>query len=345
VTGGKADGVVDIQTHFIPPQAARLLSAYRHGGGVIHGVGEMGADHPMCGLDTRLRAMDRAGVDVSVLSFAPIGTISDGGLARQLCRVANDGLLAACARYPDRFVATAMLPLPDTEAAGIELGRMRAEGAIRAVQIVAQTTQYQPDLPDFDDLFGMAADAGLPLLIHPAAGVADLSPLFDVYGLASGMHAMVSHALVAARLMQSGMLDRIPRLELILTHLGGILPFLIERLDDRAQGPAMLKPSDYLRTRIHVDGCGYLAGPALRCTIQTLGAGRLLVGSDWPSREIAPAIHAVRGLGLDAAQEAAILRGNALRWFDPARPRRPNLASSTSLSSTDDARTDANTSL
>src|SRR3546814_9097271 len=81
--------------------------------------------------------------------------------------------------------------------------------------------------------FRLAAGERLPILLHPAAGIADLSPAFDDYGLSSGMHAMVSHALVAARMIQSGLLDRIGKLELILTHLGGILPFLIDRLDSR----------------------------------------------------------------------------------------------------------------
>src|SRR3546814_13694916 len=76
------------------------------------------------------------------------------------------------------------------------------------------------------EIFRLAAGERLPILLHPAAGIADLSPAFDDYGLSSGMHAMVSHALVAARMIQSGLLDRIGKLELILTHLGGIMPFL-----------------------------------------------------------------------------------------------------------------------
>src|SRR3546814_14686185 len=94
------------------------------------------------------------------------------------------------------------------------------------------------------------------------------------------MHAMVSHALVAARMIQSGLLDRIGKLELILTHLGGILPFLIDRLDSRNTGPAQHPPSHYLRTRVHVDNCGYPAGPALSLAIETLGIGRVLSSAD-----------------------------------------------------------------
>src|SRR3546814_20589856 len=79
-------------------------------------------------------------------------------------------------------------------------------------------------------------------------------------------------------MIQSGLLDRIGKLELIITHLGGILPFLIDRLDSRNTGPAQHPPSHYLRTRVHVDNCGYPAGPALRLAIAPLGIGRLLIG-------------------------------------------------------------------
>jgi aminocarboxymuconate-semialdehyde decarboxylase len=141
------------------------------------------------------------------------------------------------------------------------------------------------------------------------------------------MHAMISNALVAARMIQSGMLDRIGGLELIVTHLGGILPFLIDRLDSRHSGPTAFPPSHYLRTRLWFDACGYPAGPALRCVLETVGAGRLMIGSDWPSRPIAPALEAIRDLGLGEVAERAILGGNAARWFDPARPRSaPGLA-------------------
>nr|WP_238401958.1 amidohydrolase family protein [Altererythrobacter sp. C41] len=314
--GGTHGGVIDVQTHYVPTKAARLLHDIE-----VDGISRtLELDSPMCTLDARLRAMDDAGVNVSVLSMAPIGVVADEQRRRDICRAANDGLLEACAAHPNRFVMAAALPLPDPSAAHAELARISGEAALRAVQIVAQTTGYRPD-HGFDEVFSLAANQRLPILLHPAAGVADLSPAFDDYGLASGMHAMVSHALVAARMIQSGLLDRVPDLELILTHLGGILPFLIDRLDSRHAGPTRHPPSHYLRTRVHLDNCGYPAGPALRLAIDTVGVERLLIGSDWPSRPIAAALNAVRGAGLSEREESAIMRDNASRWFDPAVPR------------------------
>lgn len=320
---GPAGPVIDIQTHYVPPAAARLLQLYRdRRGASVDGLASGGDPAgPMFGVEARLRAMDAAGVDVSVLSFAPIGVIEDAGVCVDLCRAANDGLLELCATHPRRFVAAATLPLPDGAAALAELIRIRDQGDLRAIHIVAQTTHYRPDATGLQPLFRAAADAGLPIIIHPAAGVADLAPQFADYGLSSGMHAMVSNALVAARMIQSGMLDRIPGLELIVTHLGGILPFLVDRLDSRNSGPSAFPPSYYLRSRLWFDACGYPAGPALRCALETVGADRLLIGSDWPSRPIEPALQAIRDLKMGETVERAILGGNAARWFDPSRPR------------------------
>jgi 6-methylsalicylate decarboxylase len=265
--------------------------------------------------------MDAAGIRVSLVSFAPVGLIDDPNGRADLCRAANDGLLQLCADYPDRFVMAAMLPLPDVDAAYAELERIRHEDDLRAIQIVAQTTLYKPDEIGLEPLFRMAAEGGIPLLLHPSAGVADLSPAFESFGLSSGMHAMISHALVAARIIQSGMMDRIDNLQMIVTHLGGVLPFLIDRIDSRNTGPTRHPPSHYLHSRVFVDNCGYPAGPALRCALETLGAERIMIGSDWPSRPIDPVIEAIRGLGLDSDSEQAIFASNAARWFEPHGPR------------------------
>jgi predicted TIM-barrel fold metal-dependent hydrolase len=265
--------------------------------------------------------MDEAGIAVSVLSLAPLGGIGDEDFLDALCRTANDGLAEACAAHPDRFVMAATLPLPWSGRALRELERIGGEGPVRAIHITADATDYRPDEPALERVFETIAGLRLPIILHPAAGAADLAPAFDAYGLGSGMHAMVSHALVAARIMGSGMLDRIPALELIVTHLGGILPFLIDRMDSRHKGASAQLPSYYLRNRLFLDCCGMPAGPALRCALETVGAERLVLGSDWPSRPIAPALEAIRALALPPAAEAAILEDNAARWFSPGATR------------------------
>src|SRR3546814_3489839 len=94
-----------------------------------------------------------------------------------------------------RFVMAAALPFPDAAAAHAELARIASEASLRAVQIVAQTTGYRPD-QGFDEIFRLAAGERLPILLHPAAGIADLSPAFDDYGLRSEEHTSALQSLM-----------------------------------------------------------------------------------------------------------------------------------------------------
>jgi len=251
----------------------------------------------------------------------PFRPLEDSGVTARLAAIANDELLAACSEHPDRFVALAYLPLPDVAASLVELDRIAHEPALRGISIVAAQTLYRPDQIGIEPLLARASDLGLPVVLHPTVTSTDFGPGFADLGLESGMQAMITTSLVASRLAISGILDRIPGLELILTNLGGVLPFLGERLDTRQQGPARRRFTEYMRTRMYVDNCGYPAGVAFRCALDALGPDRILLGSDYPARPIAPHLESVRAMGLDAAGEAAILGRTAARWFDPRRPR------------------------
>lgn len=268
----------------------------------------------MLGLDERLREMDRHGVDVAVLSFAPVGPSPNATLDADLARTANEGLIAACARHPDRFVMLTRVPLPDAEAAVAELRRVASARCVRGVALLAEATRYRPDALALDPLWAFASERNLAVVLHPPAGEADLSGVFADFGLTSGLHAMVGSAAVLARLVYSGVPDRHPKLDVIATHLGGGAPFLAERLDQRGKGAA--QPfSHYLRDRLYLDNCGFPAGPALRCAIDAAGAGRIVLGSDWPSRPIAECLAPLAALP-DGARRA-IEGGTAARWFTP----------------------------
>ncbi len=302
--------LIDTQTHYVPPQALKLLRQRQARGDPLPAGLTLPLDDgsPMARLDLRLEVMQAHGVDASVLSFAPVGVSDDPGFARELARAANEGLIAACRAHPGRFTALMTLPLPDIDASLSELARLRDTNSIRGLCVVAQTTLYRPDEINLEAVLGEAASRRLVVVIHPPAGVADLNPAFDAFGLGSGLHAVTGASLVVARLVLSGALDRLPHLDLIATHLGGVLPFVAERLDSRGRGGA--RPfSAYLRDRLWFDACAASPGPALRLLIDTVGAQRILLGSDWPSRPLAQAVETMRAAGLDGAA--------AMQWFKP----------------------------
>jgi 6-methylsalicylate decarboxylase len=79
----------------------------------------------------------------------------------------------------------------------------------------------------------------------------------------------------ALRLILAGIVSRHPRLRIIVPHLGGTLPFLIERLDGSLAERTQYKPSEYLKRFWYDTVNGSRA--ALR-----FGADRLLLGTDFP---------------------------------------------------------------
>jgi aminocarboxymuconate-semialdehyde decarboxylase len=274
-------------------------------------------EDPYFDLQHRVALMDSLGVTASVVSLMPFRPVEVSHLSARLAALANDGLLEACSRQADRFVALAHLPLPDVEASLAELERIAGEPGLRGISVVAAQTLYRPDEIGIEPLLARAAELGLPVVLHPTVSSVDFGPGFFGLGLESGMQAMVTTSLVASRLAFSGILDRIPELELVLTNLGGVLPFLGERLDTRQRGPARLPMTEYMRTRMYFDSCGYPAGVAFRCALDAVGPGRILLGSDYPARPIEPHLESVRQLGLSVDEEAAILGGTAARWFAP----------------------------
>jgi aminocarboxymuconate-semialdehyde decarboxylase len=119
------------------------------------------------------------------------------------------------------------------------------------------------------------------------------------------------------RLLASGRLEKYPRLPIILANLGGVFPFIIERLEgywDRVHAgerPLAVRPIEALRRYYLETASGHPA--AIRMTAEVMGIDRLLFGSDYPSFDFVRALRSVRDCALPPDQIALILGGNAKR--------------------------------
>lgn len=232
----------------------------------------------------RLADMDRAGVDMQVLSLNPPMVYWAGGeLATRLARLYNDELAAAVAGRPDRLAGLATVPLQDVPAAVAELGRAVGQLGLRGVYIGSNILGKDLDHPDLFPFFAEAEALRAPVFIHPidVLGVERLR----AYYLHNGLGNPFETALAAARLIFGGVLDRLPRLTVCLAHAGGALPWLVGRLDrvyrvrKEARGGLRRAPSAYLR-RFTYDTITH-HGPGLRYLIDLVGADRVALGSDY----------------------------------------------------------------
>lgn len=313
--------VVDTHTHYVPPGYRAALAREAERSAVFASEQRLrlqsspGDDAPANRLDLRLDAMVEAGVDFSLVSLPPpAATFGEADTATRVAQAANDELVDAAARSDGRLLALLSLPLPHIDASLAELERLAASPHVAGVQVVTtgRSADVSPDAAE--EVLGSIAARGLPVVLHPA--VEPLPPVYDDWMLAASLAPVMSSTIAAARLVLSGLLDRHPSMVLVVPHLGGTLPYLLQRLVDFGRGRAEHDLAHYLRTRMFFDTCSYHP-PAMRCAVDTAGADRLVLGSDYPFRGTPQrAVEDVRSFFLhEPAVASAVLGGTADRLF------------------------------
>jgi aminocarboxymuconate-semialdehyde decarboxylase len=314
---------IDTQAHYAPGAYRAALAAYASSDDAFASLVapqiQLDPDALACRVDEqRLADLDAAGCDVQVLSvFPPGAAFGPRELAAETARATNDDLLAAAAPFGGRFLALGTLPLPYVEESLAELDRIGREPAFRGVSLPAAWEPWRLDDPTFDPIYRRLAELGLVLVVHPA--IAEWPPIYRDWGLAGSIGLTVGTTVASLRLILSGMLDRVPLLDVIVTHLGGSLTFLFQRVAGDGRGNAEHDLGHYLRERVWLDSYSNHL-PALRCAIETVGADRIVFGSDYPARSrLEDGIAQVQTAGLRAEEQHAILGGTAARWFGPER--------------------------
>lgn len=302
--------IIDVHQHYAPPALIEAVSLARP---------ELATSltGPAAVLDPRIRDMDECGIDAALLSVpqpAMLDPGGDGAGYAELARRCNDELVHAAARYPGRFGVLAVLPLADPEASVAEIGRIGGHELVRGVIAFAATDRWTLDRPELEPVYQEIARRDLPVLVHPALDRLSAHPVFGDFGLRASLAPMVETSAAVARIMLSGMLDRVPGLTLIVPHLGGVLPYLAQRLSDQSgTGAAEHDCLEYLRSRCLLDSCSFHA-PALACAVDTVSADRVMLGSDYPYRgPLARAVADIVDSGLDEGARAAILGATAVR--------------------------------
>ena len=265
----------------------------------------------------RLGDMDTEGVDIQAVSCVPFLMYPEvtPELGLTIARINNDALVAACAKYPDRFVPLASVPLQDPPAAAAELERVAKLG-LRGVEIPPNVRGRGLDEPQFAVFWEAAEALQMVVCIHPF----EAAPrgMLARYFLGNLVGNLYDTGLAATLLIYGGVLERHPALRIVLYHAGGALPSLIGRLDmgyglvPECRSAIPRPPSTYV-TQFFFDTIAHNR-TMLRYLTDTYGAEHLVVGSDYPlSAGLAHPVAEVKALGLSPEAEAAILGGTASR--------------------------------
>jgi uncharacterized protein len=259
-------------------------------------VGELSSKLADLG-ERRLKDMDAAGIDLQVISHTSPGTqtlpVSE---AIPLARDANDQLAAAVRAHPDRFAGFATLPTPDPEAAARELERAVQKLGFKGAMINGHTGGRFLDDSAFRPIFEAAVSLDVPLYIHPTeppravreAYYTGFDPFVSAGLATSGWGWHSETAIHALRLVLAGVFDRYPTLQIIIGHMGELIPFYMGRIDDvlslRAKNLQRRAP-DYFLQNFHITTSAIFTNPPLQLALQVMGAERIIFSVDYPYSE------------------------------------------------------------
>lgn len=322
--------VIDVHTHMLSQDW--LDSILKHGGkyGLIQAIGGakvismdgapfMTLTDGMFDYEMRIREMDKAGVDLAIVSLTCPNVFWGGReISLATARAINDDMARQQERFPERIRWFASLPWQHPDDAVAELARARANGAVGVMQIATVSGAPLTDAT-FAPTWAAIEAADLPVLVHPGAppGFKDMG-MFD-YNLIANIGFMFDTTLAITRMIYDGFFDRHPAIKVIASHGGASLPYLVGRLDQcwNNMPPTRINtsrpPSTYLK-QIYYDSVVYTPD-ALEMCLRVGGIDKVLYGSDYPHN-----IGDMRGCrervdALPAAQRDAVRGGNAERIF------------------------------
>ena len=276
----------------------------------------------------RLAHMDAAGIDVQILALtAPGVQIMDKDEAVSFATFANDWLADRIKVHPDRFAGLAACAPQDPAAAAKEIERGVSKLGLKGVIINSHTHAEYLDNEKFWPIFEAAEALDVPIYIHPTGPSKGLvKPLLErgldgaIYGFSVevGMHLL--------RIIISGALDRFPKLQIMVGHVGESLPFSLYRLDYMhgasvrsgryaTMPPLKQKISDYFRQNVYCTNSGVAWAPPIRFMQEVLGVDRVLYAMDYPYQYLAEEVVAMDEMAMSAENKKAFFQTNAERIF------------------------------
>jgi aminocarboxymuconate-semialdehyde decarboxylase len=291
---------IDIYNHVMPLPYLELMKAHYKDQGMVK---RMTGARILWDMDARVEMLSLWPEVQQVLTLANpppevlVGPEESPGLAR----IANDGMAAICAKYPHKFPAfAATIPMNNVAASLIEMDRAIGTLGARGIEIKTNVNGRALDDPAFLPVFERAANHHqVPVWMHPIrpAGFTDYKSepksRFEIWQVMGWPYETTA---AMARMVFSGLFDKLPDLKIITHHCGGMMPFFGGRAETLwAQLGSRTADEDYTQIvkglkRPFMDyfksfyGDTVLGGSAsaLRCGLDFFGPDHVVFASDCP---------------------------------------------------------------
>lgn len=291
---------IDLHCHYLNPAVAAKVSALnpaQHEYSVIYAnaltrevnVRQAKDRGPkLTSIEVRLKDMDRMGIDIQAVCPAPNQCIywAEADLGRELARMANERLAEIAATWPERFVAMGTVPLQNADMAVAELEHCVKNLGMRGVEILPNVKGK--DLTDpalnLEKFFARAQELDVVIFMHPL-GFTQGERLMDHY-FNNVIGNPLETTVAVSHLIFDGVMDRNPKLKVVLPHSGGYLAHYWARMDHahraRPDCHVVIKkaPSSYLK-RFYFDTITFDT-QMLAHLIAKYGADHVVLGTDYP---------------------------------------------------------------
>jgi aminocarboxymuconate-semialdehyde decarboxylase len=271
-------------------------------------------------IELRLKDMDRMGIDIQAVSPAPNQTYywTDPGEGAQLARMVNERIAGIAAEWPERFVGLGTVPLQDADLAVNELTHCVKSLGLRGVEINPNVNGF--DLSDprlsLDSFFAKVQELDVIVFMHPT-GFTQGERLLDHY-FNNVIGNPLETTVAASHLIFDGVMERFPKLKIVLPHAGGYLAHYWARMDHawraRPDCRAVIKkkPSSYLE-KFYFDTITFDRG-MLGHLVERFGADHVVLGTDYPfDMGMEHPVEFIDGARLSKIQKDQIVGGNAAR--------------------------------
>jgi aminocarboxymuconate-semialdehyde decarboxylase len=328
---------LDIYNHVLPRAVTdrmQVLSPQK--GDIVKRVTSIRVLHD---IEARIAMMKQWPGYQQVLTLAnpPLEAMAGPDDSPGLAQLGNDALADICARWPEHFPAwVASLPLNNVPASLAEMDRAIAKGA-RGVQVFTNVNGRPLDEPEFFPIFERAVTHHrVPIWMHPAraANVPDYpTEKKSKYEIWQVLGWPYETSVAMARIVFSGMLDKLPDMKIVTHHLGAMIPYfegrvgpLFDQLGTRTSDEdygALLKsmakrPIEYFRM-FYGDTAVGGSRAAIECGLNFFGPDKVLFATDCPFDPeggpmfIRDTIAAIDALDIPDADRRKIYLDNALR--------------------------------
>ncbi len=322
--------IIDVHNHFYPPA---YIDALRSGDSVvtvkmdadgnpeIHYPGDYNTAVPgHRDIAYRQGVLEKEGVDTQVITLTTPGThVEPAARAARFASLVNDAFARIVSERKPRFAALATLPLNDPKASLAEFRRAVEQLGFPGAMLFSNVNGVALADARYWPLYEAANDRGAVLHIHPTNPInVDAMQEFWLMPLVG---FLFDTTVAAAHLVFSGVAEQFPRINWVLSHLGGGIPYLAERLDrgyhafKECRAHITQPPSAYLK-RWYYDTVNF-DKDALELAVKFAGAGHVLAGSDYPHAigSIPSMISALKSIAVSETDRAAIFGGNAARIY------------------------------